>query len=319
MKIYEEINIKDTSHHDWLHLRKKGIGGSDAGAILGVNKWKTPLEVFMDKTEPVIIEKEDKEKNEAAYWGNILEDTVAKEFELRTGKKVRRKNKIMVSKEYPFMLANIDREIVGEDSILECKTANQFLAKEWDGEEIPASYIIQGQHYLAITGKKKVYYAVLIGGQKFKWKELERDEELIKIIIDKEKDFWNNFVLKNIPPALDGSSAAEKYLKERYPEATEGTQIELSNDYNSLLKELEGYKTKIKEMQEKADLIENQIKGEMKENEKAYTSDFYISWKNITSKRLDTKALKKDMPDIAEKYMKESISRRFDYKELAQD
>lgn len=89
------------------------------------------------------------------------------------------------------MVANIDRKIVGQNAILECKTANQYLLKEWEDEEIPASYLLQVQHYLAVTGADRGYIAVLVGGQKFIWKEVPRDEELIEMIIQLEKDFWS--------------------------------------------------------------------------------------------------------------------------------
>ena len=107
----------------WLKERQCGIGGSDVGAILGVNKYKTPFEVYLEKTEPIT---EVGEQSESAYWGDQFEEVVAKEFEKRTGKKVRRDRKHYKHKEYSFMVANIDRKVVGENAILECKTANQY-------------------------------------------------------------------------------------------------------------------------------------------------------------------------------------------------
>ena len=122
---------------EWLKERQAGIGGSDVGAILGVNKYKTAFQVYIEKTETI---SEVKEQSEAAYWGDQFEDIVAKEFEKRTGKKVRRDRKHYKNSEYPFMVANIDRKVVGENAILECKTANQYLASEWKDAEIQASY-----------------------------------------------------------------------------------------------------------------------------------------------------------------------------------
>ena len=310
MKQFKEQNITDFTRADWLELRQKGIGGSDAGAILGLNKWKTPFEVYMDKVEPI----EDNGAGEAAYWGNQLEDMVAREFTVRTGKKVRRNNRMMTSIAYPFMLANIDREIVGEDAILECKTANAYAVKDWEDGKVPPSYIIQGQHYLAVTGKQKIYYAVLIGGQKFYWCEFERDEELIQILIEREFNFWNEHVLKKVPPALDGSSAAEKYLKERFEQAEEGTAITLPPSYSSQITTMLELKAKAKEIEEQAAEIENGIKLELGTAESGFTNEYIVTWKNVTSNRLDTKALKKDLPEISEKYSKESQSRRFTVK-----
>lgn len=309
------ISTKDMTRADWLEHRQAGIGGSDAGAILGLNKWKSPFEVYIEKTEPV----DDRGAGEAAYWGNTLEDVVAQEFTKRTGKKVRRSNRMWVHPDYSWMLANVDRMVVGEYSILECKTVGAWGAKDWEGDKIPASYIVQGQHYLAVTGLKRVYYAVLIGGQRFEWKYLDRDEELIQTIIGQEQIFWDEHVMKKIPPALDGSSAAEKFLRERYPESDAGVCIALPAKYDTLLDELAAAKASAAEWEAKVKEIENQVKEELKEAEAAYTNRYEVTWKSVTSNRLDTKALKADLPEIAEKYTKPSVSRRFTIKQNQED
>jgi putative phage-type endonuclease len=296
---------------EWLKERQSGIGGSDVGAILGVNKYKTPFEVYLEKTEPIT---EVREQSESAYWGDQFEEVVAKEFEKRTGKKVRRDRKHYKHKDYPYMVANIDRKIVGENAILECKTANQFLANEWEEDEIPASYLLQVQHYLFVTGAELGYIAVLIGGQKFIWKEVTRDEELIQMIIEAEKNFWK-MVQDKTPPVLDGSSAAEKYLSEKYSSAEVGKFEELGLEYKDKIKnyfELKDQKdlldTQIKE-------IENQIKFELKDAESGFAPGYSISWKNVSSNRVDSKKLKAEYPDIYKEVLKESKSRRFSIKE----
>ncbi|RXU75170.1 phage tail tape measure protein [Enterococcus faecium] len=171
----------EMSRQEWIEDRKKGIGGSDVGTILGLNKWKSPYQLWLEKTGQVVLEET---ASEPAYWGNILEEVVAKEFQERTGKKVRRRNQVFEHPLHPFLRANIDRDVVGENAILECKTANQFLGKEWEGEEVPLSYLCQVQHYMNVLNKDYCYIAVLIGGQKFIWKRIERDQELIDTIDD---------------------------------------------------------------------------------------------------------------------------------------
>ena len=296
---------------EWLKERQCGIGGSDVGAIAGVNKYKTPFEVYIEKTEPIT---EVKEQSESAYFGDIFEDIVAKEFEKRTGLKVRRDRKHYKHKEYPFMVANIDRRIAGENAILECKTANQYLLKEWEDEEIPASYLLQVQHYLAVTGAARGYIAVLIGGQKFIWKEVPRDEELIQMIIELEKDFWN-LVEAKTPPALDGSSAAEKYLKERYKEVEENKSIELGFEYKDKIKTYLEMKKQLKDFEKQIQELENQIKFEIGNAEYAYAPGYSLSWKKVLSNRVDSKKLKAEYPEVYEKVVKESISRKFNVKE----
>lgn len=180
----EVLNTKDMTHEEWLKARQSGIGGSDAGTILGVNKWKSKTQLFFEKVNPELKQQVD---NEFIYWGNVLEDVVAKEFETRTGKKVRKNNKMLRHPEHEFMLANLDRVIVGEKALLECKTTSQYNIDQWKDDEIPASYLCQIQHYMAVTGYEKAYIAVLCGGNQFIWKEVPRDDELIEIIVNAEK------------------------------------------------------------------------------------------------------------------------------------
>lgn len=296
---------------EWLKERQCGIGGSDVGAILGVNKYKTPFEVYLDKTEPIT---EIKEQSESAYWGDQFEEVVAKEFEKRTGKKVRRDRKHYKSSKYPFMVANIDRKVVGENAILECKTANQYLASEWKDDEIPASYLLQVQHYLFVTGSERGYIAVLIGGQKFVWKEVLRDEELINIIVDAEKAFWEK-VLDKTPPALDGSSAAEKYLAEKYKNSQVGKVEELGFEYKDKLKNYFELKEQKEFLEYQIKEIENQVKHELKDAELGIVSGYNISWKSVSSNRVDSKKLKSEYPEVYKEVLKESKSRRFSIKE----
>lgn len=295
---------------EWLKERQRGIGGSDVGAILGVNKWKTPFQVYLEKTEEIT---EVNEQSESAYWGTELEDMVAREFAKRTGKKVRRDTKHFISKDYPFMVANIDRRVVGENAILECKTVNQYGAKEWEGEEIPASYLLQVQHYLYVTGAEKGYIAALIGGQRFVWKEVSKDEELISMIIEAEKDFWYK-VQNLIPPALDGSSAAEKYLNDRYKTEESGYSVDLSSEYETMINNYMDLKERHKELGEEVKAIENNIKLALKDAEIGHVKGYEVSWRTVASNRADTKVLKAKYPEIYQEVCKTSYSRRFGIK-----
>lgn len=308
-------STKDMSRLEWLQLRKQGIGGSDAGAILGISRWKSPFNVYMDKIEPVVTEDEDNQ-SEAAYWGTELEDMVAREFTKRTGKKVRKKNQMLRHDEHEFMIANLDRDVVGEKAFLECKTVGAYGEKEWKDDEVPASYLTQVQHYMAVTGDEKCYMAVLIGGQKFIWKEIQRDQELIDMIIAAEKYFWENHVQKGIPPALDGSSAAEEFLKEKYAISDPEQTIELKSDYAKRIPNLLEIKARIKELQEKEKEIENNIKDEMKKAEVAYAPGFQITWKTSVQSRVDSTALKEKYPDIYKATLKEITQRKFSIKEI---
>jgi len=303
---------KDMTEIEWLKSRQQGIGGSDAGAILGVNNYKTPFDVYIDKTQDIV---EPNEQSEAAYWGNILEDNVAREFTKRTGKKVRKRNAILQNIEYPFMIANVDREVVGENSVLECKTTSGWNSKEWVDEEIPANYLVQVNHYMAVAGYEKAYICVLIGGQRYLYKEIERDEELIQILIQAEKDFWENHILKRVPPPLDGSSAAEKYLKERFKDSAQGVAINLSSEYKDKISDYFELKNTIKTLDLQAKEIENNIKFELGEAEIGYAPDYEINWKSVTSNRFDSKRFKTEHPELFKQYLNTSSYRKFSIKE----
>ena len=128
------ISTRGMTREEWLKLRKTGIGGSDAGAICGLNPYSSPVKIYQDKTQ----EETEEEDNESMRQGRDLEDYVARRFMEETGLKVRRSSQMYRSEEYPFMLANVDRLIVGQDAGLECKTASAFSADKWKDGKIPA-------------------------------------------------------------------------------------------------------------------------------------------------------------------------------------
>lgn len=300
-------HVKDMSKIEWLKTRKNGIGGSDASAILGLSPYKSVLELYMDKTSPGVT-KNDLDQNEYQYWGTILEDIVAKEFSKQTGLKVRRNNFMLQHPQFPFMIADLDREIVGEKKGLECKTANEFAKDQWE-EGIPDYYYAQVQHYMAVTGYDGFYVAVLIGGNKFKYCYIERDERFIMELVQKEREFWE-CVKSKTPPKTDGSKATERYLAQLYPNGIP-VKVGLPDEVNFLLFEREEIEQKIKKAKKQKREIDNKVKAIMKKYEKAYTSDWNISWTTCESNRFNSKKLKKEMPEIYEKYVTKSTYRRF--------
>lgn len=309
-----KISTKGMSHHEWLMQRRNSIGGSDVGTILGFNKYQSAYQLWLDKTGQINIETES--PSEAAYWGNALEEVVAKEFTLRTEKKVRSDHHMYFHKKHPFLSANVDRQVIGENAILECKTASMWLSDHWDGENIPEQYIFQVQHYMNVLEKDYAYIAVLIGGQKFIWKRIDRDQELIDIIQDRLIDFWENNVLKNVAPPIDGSKSTSKFLEERYSSFDSGRQIELGLKEDELIQTLEEHKETKKVIEENIAQIENQLKNKLGEEEAeiAITPKSVISWKPTSSNRIDTKRLKAEQPEIYDKYCKTTSYRKFKIK-----
>ncbi|PKD98569.1 YqaJ viral recombinase family protein [Macrococcoides caseolyticum] len=308
----EVLNTKDMTHEEWLKARQAGVGGSDAGTILGVNKWKSKTQLFFEKVNPELKQQVD---NEFIYWGNVLEDVVAKEFEARTGKKVRKNNKMLRHPEHEFMLANLDRVIVGEKALLECKTTSQYNIDQWKDDEIPASYLCQIQHYMAVTGYEKAYIAVLCGGNQFIWKEVPRDDELIEIIINAEKDFWYNNVLAGVIPEIDGSDATKDFLNHMYKDIDE-TEVQLSDDVETLLTALEQVKQEERELKELKTQYENKIKHILGNNLAGKTSGYQITWKPQVRKTLDTKKIREIYGEQLDPYYKETETRVLKIKQI---
>lgn len=156
------IKTTDLSHEDWLMARKMGITGTDLGGLTGISKYSTPMKVYLDK----VGELDPIEDNEAMYWGRVMEDVIAKEFQTRNNMKINRVNAMLRHKEYEWALGNIDRLITnekGEKGILEIKTVSEYIKDAWEGEEVPPQYMVQLQWYMFVSGVKFGYFAALIG------------------------------------------------------------------------------------------------------------------------------------------------------------
>ena len=257
--------------------RRNFIGGSDAAAVLGLSRWSTPLKVWASKTGQ--LPDEDISDRLAIEVGNELEDVVCRLFTKKTGKQLRRVNEAVFHPEYPFIGAHLDRRVVGEDAIFEAKTASGWKAKEWEGEDIPREYIIQVMHYLAVTGQKKAYIACLIGGnQKFVWKTVERDEDMIKDMINREVAFWREFVETKVMPmtvtARDGET-----LYNLFP-LDDQTEIELADDANKLCESIGAMVADSKALGSQIDEAKNKLRLMLGEHSVGKTETYKVTWKS---------------------------------------
>ena len=221
--MFEKIPLSGVSNTEWLRLRKSGIGGSDAGAICGVNPYSSAMKVFRDKCSDVVEALD----NEAVRIGHDLEDYVAQRFMEATGLKVRKSNFMYRSKEHPYMIADVDRLVVGEDAGLECKTASAYSADKWEDGNIPLHYVMQCYHYMAVTGRRTWYIAAVILGKEFIYRKLEWDDGLIGKLTQMEEDFWVNHVMKGAIPPPDGSKACDEVLAQYFHTARKESRIEL--------------------------------------------------------------------------------------------
>lgn len=305
------VSTKNMPKEDWLDFRNKGIGGSDVSILCGINKYKSPIELWMEKTAQI----KPKECGEAAYWGTKMEPIIREEFTIKTGIKVETVNSILRHEKYDFMLANVDGIVYDAElgnCIFEAKTASAFKQNQWQ-DNIPEEYMLQIQHYMAVTGFKATYIAALIGGNQFVYKLIKRDEELIDMIITLENDFWNH-VLTNTPPEIDGSEASTELLNRLYPSCSENSKIILPDEAVNLLSQYKISKEKEKEITQMKDEAVNKLKSMIGNNETAVVKDRLITWKTVSSKKFDSKKLKQEEPEIYKKYLAKSSFRRFSVK-----
>lgn len=302
------ISTLDLDKQDWLSYRKLGIGGSDAGAVCGFNPYRTAMQVYQDK----ITEETEDIDNEAMRQGREFEDYVARRFMEATGKKVRRANAMYYDEERPFMLADVDRMVTGENAGLECKTASPYMADKWADGKIPMSYQIQCYHYMSVCNAKAWYIAVLIYGREFKYYRIERDEQLIAYLRQLEQDFWENHVLKREMPEPDGSKLADSVILEYFRDSVP-VSINLSG-FDEKLKRRQELLDVMERMDAERKKIEQELKLYLGEAEVAENERYRVSWKQVCSNRLDEKRLKEEQPEVYEKYRKEIVSRRFTVK-----
>ena len=304
-----KISTLGMQREEWLRLRKTGIGGSDAGAIAGVNPYSSAMKVFQDKTSEDIEETD----SESMRLGRDLEEYVAQRFTEATGLKVRRSNVMYRSVEHPFMFADVDRLVVGEDAGLECKTASAYNADKWENGKYPLHYMFQCYHYMAVTGKKAWYLAVVILGKGFHYVKFEWDDWFIQELVTLEKKFWFEHVVPLCMPDPDGSKACDSVLEEYFSKARKGSSMVLKG-FDEKLKRREILEEQMKKLENECKKIDQEIKLAMGDNEYADTPGFHISWSNVETKRLDTKKIKEESPDIYEKFAVTTSSRRFTVK-----
>ena len=301
------------SHQDWLNVRQTGIGSSDAPAILGLNPWQTPTDVYNDKISPEPIQIEENPKMKA---GIMLEDVVAKWFTGEIVKnnpsfKIQRDNKIRKHKTIPFLLSNLDRVIVGADSpgILECKTTSSWMVKLW-GDGVPLHYYAQIQHQLNVCGYKWGYIAVLVDGWDFKYYPIKHDHDYCKYAENLLKEFWNDNVLQQTPP--DPISAKETL--QQFPKSLIGTQIKATETIRKNWDDLVNVRSNKKSWSDKEEHLKEVLQIYMKDSEALMDgSDILATWKSDKDGfKFDESSFKKAHPDLHKKFLIDTPgSRRF--------
>lgn len=301
------------THEQWLAERRKSIGGSDAAAIVGMNHYVTPYSLWADKTGRL----PDKPDNEAMRQGRDLEQYVADRFMETTGKKVRRRTDFFRSKAFPFAHANIDRAVVGEKAGLECKTTSVMNLKKFKNGEFPENYYVQCVHYLAVTGWDRWYLACVILGQGFRWFIIERDQAEIDALMQAEADFWNSYVVPDVPPPVDGLPPTSETLETIFPSNSSSAPADLQT-CGDLIQQYISTKDLIKSYQQELEGYKQALQSELGERESGFCGNYSVSWKQQSRKTFDLKRFAADHPEIdLSSYYQESTFRKFGIKENA--
>ncbi len=237
------------------------------------------------------------------YWGTLLEPIVAASYMKQTGNRVRRVNAVLRHPSIPWMLANIDREIVGVPTvqILECKTAGEHGSRLWrDG--VPDYVTIQVQHQLAVTGKSAAHVAVLLCGQALEVHRIERDDALIGRLVELEARFWR-FVETDTPPPADGSESADRALRHLYP--GNGETIDFSDDHrlSSVFADLVAVRAEIETRQQLEAQFKQTIQQAMGDAIRAVFQTGSVSFKRSRdSCSIDVARLLVDHPEFEQQY-----------------
>lgn len=306
----ERISTIGMSREDWLSARRKSIGGSDAGTILGFNPYNSPYALWAEKTGKVVPE--DISDKEAVRLGNDLEDYVARRFMEATGKKVRNCNAILYNPDYPFAHANPDRMVVGENAGLECKTTSSWdILQRCKAGDFPETWYCQITHYMMVTGAEKWYIAVLVFGHGFFWFEVCRKQSEIDALAEAERDFWDNYVLQRIEPPLDGTEATADAISTIYADSVPGQKTDLTAVSDAVHAYMAAGK-QIKELKELQDKSKATIQAFMQDSEKGELAGFAsVSWAPQSRVTFDYKAYEAECGKLPAQYFKTSESRVF--------
>ncbi len=297
------VSTKDMSREEWLAVRNQGIGSSDSAAVVGLSPYKSPLEVWMEKTgrKP----QDDLSANEAVYWGTVLEPVLAQVYGEKTGAKVRRVHAVLQHYEHPHMLANLDRIVAHPQDghgLLEIKTAGHWSEGYWE-DGVPEHYQCQVLHQLAVTGKPWADVAVLIGGQEFRTYRIERDEEKINALVELEDRFWQH-VVDDTPPEVDGSESSSKALGLLYP-SDSGEVVDFSDsaEMNALFQRLVHARQDRERIELEESTLRQQIQSAIGSASNAIFTSGKVGWKKVKdSASTDYKQLAATHPDLVAQF-----------------
>lgn len=296
--------VRCDSDEAWREERRKGIGGSDVAAIMGLSAYSTPYQVYLDKVEGI---SDDISGRPAVMWGNILEPVVGKHYmDLHTNRHVRRVNAMARSIARPWAQASLDYEVRDPElgwGILECKTAGWRREDDWK-EGVPVYYQTQVAHYMSVTGRKFADIAVLIAGNDYREYRIVRDDDDVSSVEAAVDSFWNDFVVRGVPPEVCEVDSRELFLAHKDSDdnliEADATPYEVKrwlvakSEFDSAKKEYERWSNKAKALIGDARGIR--------------MPDGALTWIRSSKSRIDTKRLKEECPEVIERYTTSSVA-----------
>jgi len=296
----ELVSTEGLSKQEWLTWRQRGVGGSDIASICNINPWSSPLAVYYSKIEKV---SELEAENLPAELGLFLEPFIKVKFEkwllAEEGIKVNVLSKpcILQHRDNPIALANLDGHFfhpsIQENVIVEYKTTSERNYQDWADGSLPDYYYLQIQWYLYVTNVKKCYLAFLIGNNKFNVTVIERNEEVIEMIVKKVAEFWTAFVEKKVAPAPTGDVSSKEILDKMYENVVVGKEIVIEDvKYQTYCKEIADLKKKATEIEKNLEQYKQWIKEKVGVAETARCGEWIITWKQVEKKEYLCKATK---------------------------
>lgn len=287
--------------------RNAFLGGSDTGTILGINPFKSPYTLWLEKTGR--LEPPDLSDKIAVKVGHLLEEAVAQLYESETGHKVQESVVSYMCKEYPFLKGHVDRIVIDDDERgLECKTTSSNNKYDYENGEVPPYYYSQCQFYMMMTGRKYWDLGTLRDNYQFYINEIVRDEDYIQELLNRMIWFWN-CVVTDTPPEIDSSYSTSDSLNRLYAEGKGNTTVDL-HTFNNLIKKREEYASLEKEYKQLKNEADNIIKDKLGNNEKGESENYYVTWKTMCRPKFNLEKAKELLsPDDYSSCFQDSESR----------
>ena len=303
--VFELIRTPEDDRDAWLDLRKKGIGGSDVAAIMGLSAFRSAYSVWAEKSG--LYQPEDISDKPAVHWGNILEPIVGGEYaENHQAREVRRVNAVCRNLKRPWAQASLDYEVkdpVLGWGVLEIKTAGAMRAKDWD-DGVPVYYQTQVVHYLSVTGRPFADVAVLIGGSDYREYRIMRDAEDEAAVVGAVDAFWCDHILKGEPPEITG--ARDDGAAVFAVSGMGGKEVPFV-DMSQAMADYISAKYAKSQAEEAFKDASNRLKKEIGQNAALECDAGKFSWRRYTVNQFDKKAFEADHPDLADQYSKMAV------------